>query len=865
MATPKNNVVQYEFQGNVLPLEKAFAQVGKLFRRYIKEAQEAARKADPLNTEGKLGPDEEASIKTMKHLYKRLKVYSDKSKQGIKLTGKDKQESSKIYKELLRETTKFLDMRNKLRRKAVKEEKKQEESKREVKDWTATSTQFKASVQAEQLAILTRSLPRLPDNVKNDIDSYVQAWKKASEELAKAKAGMDGSEESAQRLNTATEQLATATKNLDTKSREYSATLKTVIHNEKSASNEMERMLGRVISMVTSFEWWFRVIREGITLLGDYVESLNFIQVATNNIKDSAVECANASSRALDNLTNSLEQARWSLGLNATDANTAAATYVSFANAMNMTGDAVSTFGQNMTQLSIDMASLYNKDTIVMMTALRSGLAGNTRALMNYGISVHDATLNEWMLARGLNKTMTELSETSQMMVRYMYIMEKTTAAQGDLNRTLRSPANQLRVLKTQLKLLMQNLGAIFNLFIYPAIRLLNMILMPLNAFISALTSLTDSNYSTSIGDTSEAFDDLTDSIDNATSAAKGLSGLDEINQMTSGKTTTKIGIDADIQELFDAIKVYENFQGKTNELTNAFRKLGESLAPIWALLSNTGVLDAVAWCLDKIGYLLWPINAVLEGFRSWFGTWPEWLQNIVNFLGQIVSTFAGMCTVIIAAAAALTVFKTVAKSEAFLTFVETLRNMVLGFKALLLEIVKVIKKFVLWIADLIKGRIEAYKNACANYILEGSYWKLSIAKVAAAGVAALAVAGAVTAAVLIAKHTAEQNQSNGISYGQQFVAAATGGVVTGPTFALVGEGKYDEAIVPLGNSPQMAELQKGIAEQVVRTTNITGNNGIQSGGGNATVQLNIDGRSLGRASINNINRVRRQVGVDIK
>ena len=35
----------------------------------------------------------------------------------------------------------------------------------------------------------------------------------------------------------------------------------------------------------------------------------------------------------------------------------------------------------------------------------------------------------------------------------------------------------------------------------------------------------------------------------------------------------------------------------------------------------------------------------------------------------------------------------------------------------------------------------------------------------------------------------------------------ATGGVVTGPTMAMIGEGKYHEAIIPLGNSPQMAEL----------------------------------------------------------
>lgn len=43
----------------------------------------------------------------------------------------------------------------------------------------------------------------------------------------------------------------------------------------------------------------------------------------------------------------------------------------------------------------------------------------------------------------------------------------------------------------------------------------------------------------------------------------------------------------------------------------------------------------------------------------------------------------------------------------------------------------------------------------------------------------------------------------------------AKGGVVTSPTYLLAGEGRYDEAIVPLGNSPQMEELVQRIADAV--------------------------------------------------
>lgn len=43
----------------------------------------------------------------------------------------------------------------------------------------------------------------------------------------------------------------------------------------------------------------------------------------------------------------------------------------------------------------------------------------------------------------------------------------------------------------------------------------------------------------------------------------------------------------------------------------------------------------------------------------------------------------------------------------------------------------------------------------------------------------------------------------------------ATGGVVTSPTNALIGEGRYDEAVIPLDNSPQMQDLVQQIANAV--------------------------------------------------
>jgi hypothetical protein len=53
-------------------------------------------------------------------------------------------------------------------------------------------------------------------------------------------------------------------------------------------------------------------------------------------------------------------------------------------------------------------------------------------------------------------------------------------------------------------------------------------------------------------------------------------------------------------------------------------------------------------------------------------------------------------------------------------------------------------------------------------------------------------------------------------------VALASGGIVTGPTYALVGEGRYDEAVIPL-DKDRLAALGLGGGSGATITQNIYG------------------------------------------
>lgn len=89
--------------------------------------------------------------------------------------------------------------------------------------------------------------------------------------------------------------------------------------------------------------------------------------------------------------------------------------------------------------------------------------------------------------------------------------------------------------------------------------------------------------------------------------------------------------------------------------------------------------------------------------------------------------------------------------------------------------------------------------------------------------------------------------------------AMATGGVVDSPTIALVGEGRYPEAVVPLGDSPQFTNMKSDIASTVAEfISGMQQSNNAQIG----DIVINIDGREFARAQFNNFKSEAQRRGV---
>ena len=92
--------------------------------------------------------------------------------------------------------------------------------------------------------------------------------------------------------------------------------------------------------------------------------------------------------------------------------------------------------------------------------------------------------------------------------------------------------------------------------------------------------------------------------------------------------------------------------------------------------------------------------------------------------------------------------------------------------------------------------------------------------------------------------------------------AMATGGVVSAPTITMVGEGRYPEAVVPLGDSPQLSSMKADIANAVLQgIMALQSANGRSGNSGGNEIVLNVDGTNLARVMIPQIENEQRRMG----
>lgn len=141
----------------------------------------------------------------------------------------------------------------------------------------------------------------------------------------------------------------------------------------------------------------------------------------------------------------------------------------------------------DLTKRASDLASVFNTDVQTAMSAINQALRGETEAIRKFGSDVTDASLEQYLLSQGINKSSSEMTQQEKILYRMEKIMQDTNQVTGDFANTSDSLANRQRILASQVT----DLKAKFGELIIPVKELVFNALAPL---LEKLSTFIDKN-----------------------------------------------------------------------------------------------------------------------------------------------------------------------------------------------------------------------------------------------------------------------------------------------------------------------------------------------------------------------------------
>lgn len=180
----------------------------------------------------------------------------------------------------------------------------------------------------------------------------------------------------------------------------------------------------------------------------DYEESLNLFTVTMGDQAKQGIEW--------------LEKFSNALYLDPTEVMQYMGSFNSLIKGLGTASDKSYLMSKNLTQLTYDLASFKNIKPEVAFQKLQSAISGEIEPLRNVGVALSENTLQELAYSLGLEANVRDLTEAQKAQLRYIQIMKSSTEWQTDMGRTLVTPANALRVLTQEFKMLSRAIGRIF-------------------------------------------------------------------------------------------------------------------------------------------------------------------------------------------------------------------------------------------------------------------------------------------------------------------------------------------------------------------------------------------------------------------
>lgn len=337
-----------------------------------------------------------------------------------------------------------------------------------------------------------------------------------------------------------------------------------------------------------------KALSKCFTATNDYVESLNLFNVAMGDATQKALEYAMTVERVM--------------GINSGDWMNYQGSYNQIFEGYGLDPDQANQMSQQLTQLTYDLSSLWNVDTDTAFQKIQSGMSGQIKGLKVWGYNLSVASLRETALAHGIELSTAKMTEAQKAILRYVTLMDSSSNAHGDLARTILTPANSLRILKSQFEIMQRTVGQVVSVFAVKLIPVVQVMIQWVTALAEKMAQafgyeLPEIDY-TGISAGAGYADDLANGLDESANKAeklkRSLLGIDEINKLSdnsSSSTATEYGGGYAPDFGMDLEPLGYDFLSKidfdTDELKKTLRKieaiLGGALLAVGGVLTFTG------------------------------------------------------------------------------------------------------------------------------------------------------------------------------------------------------------------------------------------------------------------------------------
>lgn len=212
-----------------------------------------------------------------------------------------------------------------------------------------------------------------------------------------------------------------------------------------------------------------QTLGKAIAKYSEYVEDINLFSVAMGDFADKGAELA--------------DRMQGLLGVDSGQAMKNMALFQNLTTSFGVAGDRAYILSSNLTQLGYDLASFHNLSIEESFQKLQAAISGELEPIRRLGVDISNARLQQELYNLGINKSINSLSQADKAQLRYIAIMKQTTNAQMDMGRTLNTPANQMRILKSQVEQLAKAIGAVL-------IPVVNAILPPMIAVVKVVQTV---------------------------------------------------------------------------------------------------------------------------------------------------------------------------------------------------------------------------------------------------------------------------------------------------------------------------------------------------------------------------------------